>query len=315
LTAFEAALGRLVRSAVVPLFHLVPAFPPAVTGFAMQFLARLFLAFACLLGGSLAAMADELPKDTSKIESLTPAQARKLVAEFKGGGLGLQGLTTLDADTAKVLAEFKCQLLDLNGLTTLDVATAKALSEFKGACLDLNGLTTLDAAIAKALSDFKGQQLRLNGLTALESDTAKALAEFKGPWLILNGLTTLDSDAAEALAKFKGQLVYVNGLATLDADAAAALAASKKWDGRLPQLTAFESPDSVAIAQALATRKGPLWLPNLKKISPKTLSALIAKEDVQIPVIETLELIQEPDGSVTEDFVIPSRLEERQKEQ
>jgi hypothetical protein len=214
-----------------------------------------------------------------------------LVAEFKGGGLGLQGLTTLDADTAKVLAEFKCQLLDLNGLTTLDVATAKALSEFKGACLDLNGLTTLDAAIAKALSDFKG------------------------PWLILNGLTTLDSDAAEALAKFKGQLVYVNGLATLDADAAAALAASKKWDGRLPQLTAFESPDSVAIAQALATRKGPLWLPNLKKISPKTLSALIAKEDVQIPVIETLELIQEPDGSVTEDFVIPSRLEERQKEQ
>lgn len=63
------------------------------------------------------------------------------------------------------------------------------------------------------------------------------------------------------------------------------------------------------------TRKGPLSLPNLKKISPKTLSALIDKEDVEIPLIETLELIQEPDGSVTEDFIIPKWLEERQKKQ
>jgi hypothetical protein len=56
-------------------------------------------------------------------------------------------------------------------------------------------------------------------------------------------------------------------------------------------------------------------LPNLRKISPKTLAALIANEDVEIPLIETLELIQEPDGSVTEDFIIPKWLEERQEEQ
>jgi len=91
--------------------------------------------------------------------------------------------------------------------------------------------------------------------------------------------------------------------------------AAQKWDGHLPNLTALDTPDSVAIAQALATRKGRLALPNLKKISPKTLSALIEKEDVEIPLIETLELIQEPDGSVTEDFVIPEWLEERQKQQ
>jgi len=73
----------------------------------------------------------------------------------------------------------------------------------------------------------------------------------------------------------------------------------------LTTVTAFDSPDSVDVAQALATRKGPLSLPNLKKISPKTLSALIEKEDIRIPLIENLELIPEPDGSATEDFVIP----------
>ena len=72
---------------------------------------------------------------------------------------------------------------------------------------------------------------------------------------------------------------------------------------------------SSIVAAALATRKGPLRLRNLKKISPKTLTALIQKEDVEIPLIETLELIQEPDGSVTEDFVIPDGIGDRQKRQ
>jgi len=78
--------------------------------------------------------------------------------------------------------------------------------------------------------------------------------------------------------------------------------------GDLSCVTALDSPDAVAFAQALATYKGPLKLPNLKKVSPKTLSALIEKEDIEIPPIDTLELIPEPDGSLTEDFVIPERL-------
>jgi hypothetical protein len=79
----------------------------------------------------------------------------------------------------------------------------------------------------------------------------------------------------------------------------------------LPHITVLDSPDSVAIAKALATWKGPLSLPNLKKISPKTLSALIEKQDIDIPSIEKLELIPEPDGSPTEDFVIPERFQKR----
>ena len=38
------------------------------------------------------------------------------------------------------------------------------------------------------------------------------------------------------------------------------------------------------------------------------------KEDVEIPLVETLELIPEPDGSTTEDFVIPEWLEKLQQQ-
>jgi hypothetical protein len=165
------------------------------------------------------ALADELPKATNQIESLTPEQARAL-AELKGSGQGR---------------------LNLNGLTALDAATAKAL-------------------VVSTVWDGR-----------------------------LPNLTTLDVDIAKTLA-------------TLD-----------KWDGNLSSIVAIESPDSVEIAAALATRKGPLSLPNLKKISPKTLTALIEKEDVKIQLIETLELIQEPDGSPPDDFVIPKGFESRQK--
>ena len=293
------------------------------------------------VGGSRQAVAaevapvDALPADTNQIERLTPEQATALAGSTVGW-VRLPNLTALDAATAKALAEFKGQDLSLNGLTTLDADIAKTLAEFKGNWLRLNGLTTLDADIAKTLAGFKGRYLYLDGLIALDAATAKALAEFKGQLLSLNGLTTLDADIAKTLAEFKGQELFL-GLTSLDADLAKTLAGSTAWDGRVPKLTtldidiaktlaaldkwdgnlssivAIESPDSVEIAAALATRKGPLSLPNLKKISPKTLTALIEKEDVKIPLIETLELIQEPDGSPTEDFMIPKGFESRQK--
>jgi hypothetical protein len=91
--------------------------------------------------------------------------------------------------------------------------------------------------------------------------------------------------------------------------------ASKHFAGRLPGVTAFESPDSVAIAKVLATWRGPLAIPNLKKLSPMTLTALIENQDIEIPLIETLELTPEPDGSPNDDIVIPKWLEDRQEEQ
>ena len=67
-------------------------------------------------------MGDELPADTSAIESLTPEQARRLAADFPGErveitimgsskatffrSLPMNCLKALDADTAKALAGF-----------------------------------------------------------------------------------------------------------------------------------------------------------------------------------------------------------------
>ena len=41
----------------------------------------------------------------------------------------------------------------------------------------------------------------------------------------------------------------------------------------------------------------------------------VTRAAITVLDVETLELIQEPDGSPTEDFVIPEWLEERQKQQ
>ena len=255
------------------------------------------------LGHSLS-LADELPEDTNKIESLTPEQARKLAKEFPG--------VTVEFEIKGFGKPRVPDCLPLNGLKSLDAETARALAGYGKGPLVLSGLTTLDADTAKALAEFKGIRLDLSGLTTLDVYTAKALAEFKGQ-LHLNGLTTFDPDTFKALTELKGDLLPLNGLTTLSAETAKALAAAEKWDGRLLRINALDSPDAVAVAQALATRKGPLKLPNLKKISPKTLSALIEKKDVEIPLIETLELIQEPDGSVTEDFIIPEGFKQRSR--
>jgi hypothetical protein len=75
----------------------------------------------------------------------------------------------------------------------------------------------------------------------------------------------------------------------------------------LPGVTSFDTPDAVEIARILATAQAPLALANLKRISLRTLSALLEREGISIPRIETLELIPEPDGSPNDDFVIPDR--------
>jgi beta-lactamase regulating signal transducer with metallopeptidase domain len=232
---------------------------------------------------------DQVTIVTSRLTALDGETARLLVAS-RGGILGpdTSALVTLDAEAAQVLAASKQWNGNLSKLSRIDADAAKSLAEFAG-FLTLDGLTKLDADTARALAASKCRTLKLGGLTTLDADTAKALSEFKGQSLFLDGLTSLDASTAKALAEFN-----VPGLA-------------------LPGITALDSPDSVAIAEALATRKGPLNLPNLEKISPKTLAALIEKEDVQIPLIETLELIPEPDGSPTEDFVIPEGFRQRQQ--
>lgn len=412
-----------------------------------------FLVLFAVAGAT--ARADELPKDTNSLESLTPQQAQRLAAEFPGvqvefaptrsttiettdrglplcglrsldaetakalaayagelvlGGLSsvdaataealthgkasriyLHGLTELDADTARVLAASKkveawlsrlatlddataaalanfttpdlhldgltaispqvaeslsrsaaCNL-HLNGVKTLSVAEAKALARFgsgrDGTRLLVQGLTELDpetaatlaaskawtgylpqlakldAATAKALTAFAGPQLSLDGIAKLDSETARMLADCKCRVLSLAGLATLDAETARTLVKLRGSALFLGGLTSLDATTAEVLAESTVWIGSLPRITALESRDSVAVARALARHEGVLSINNLKRVSANALMALLEKQDVVIPLIDTIELIPEPDGGPNEDFIIPEGFRARQRQQ
>jgi beta-lactamase regulating signal transducer with metallopeptidase domain len=242
------------------------------------------------------------------LTTLSPDVAREL-ATFSGGGLKLDGVTAIDADTARALAGFHkdgCGAPDRK-----QCAEANSSCPHCTASLSLNGLTTLSEEAARELATFEGQQIGLGGLPALSAAAAAALARFQGETLLLRNARNMPAAALDAIRAFEGSMLIMPSITSLDLDTATTLVASAKWDGQLPGITALDSPDSIAIAQALAKRKGRLNLPNLEKISPKTLAALLEKEDVQLPLIETLELIPEPDGSPTEDFVIPDGFRQR----
>jgi hypothetical protein len=216
-------------------------------------------------------------------------------------------LTAAEA-TKLAAADHDLCLFGLSGLSP-DVAAA---FEPHRHVLRGPGVVTIDAGAATALANHAGP-LELPDLRSLVSvPLARKLAEREGSFAPLF-VAEITAEIVAALDDTQGWTGVLPALAVLTPEVAAALAASKKWNGQLPGLTAFEAADSVAVAKALATRKGPLALPNLKKISPKTLTALVEKQAIEIPRVETLELIAETDGSATEDFVIPKWLEERQQ--
>lgn len=281
--------------------------------------------------------------DTLTILGLTAleADAAAALVGFQGKILSLHNLKTLDADVARTLANLKVWDGYLQ-LEALDATTAAGL--VAGTSWNGRAACRIDEATARVLARHTGDELSLN-LATLSPETAEALAAFTGKKLEIIALNTLDAATIKALAAFKGREVNLPHIATLDDDAVAALGASaghclvmsrspafQKIAAAetltpdvlqlvcataaavtLPKITAFDGPDSVAIAQALAAKKGPLALPNLKKLSPKTLTALIGKEDIEIPLIGTLELIPEPDGGPTDDVVLPEGYEERQR--
>ena len=273
---------------------------------------------------------------------LTPEFAslvRKCVAS--GQPLQLKDLATLDGPdgiaVARVLATMPGPLA-LHGLTTVSTEVAAALAEYKGPALSLAGLTSLPAETAAALARCRTWDGNLATLRTLPVETARALAGHRGQQLVLAGLTTITPEAIEALAAYDGGRLYLRiqpltpdlvrtlaackawqptteTLATLTTEAARVLSDMPQWNGNLQGITAIDTPDAVEIARILARRQGPVSLHGLKRISPRTLLALIEKEDVFVPLVESLELIPEPDGSPTDDIVLPERFLERQEQQ
>ena len=242
------------------------------------------------------------------------ASTAATLATYRGRGLKLGGFEGLSIDAARGLAAFKGGDLSLKGPQLPSADVIEAIAAFKGRWLWLSGSTTLSAPQARALAQFKGQLLGIDTLPTLTVDAAQALAEFQGKELMLDGLTTLDAGTAQALAAFKGE-VRLMGLKSFSLETARMLYERRpqKELGTMYSITALDTPDAEQVARYLAGCEGQLLLPQLEKISPKALNALLAKQDIILPPIDSLELIPEPDGSPTVKVVIPEGFEERQK--
>jgi hypothetical protein len=245
------------------------------------------------------------------------------------GDLGL-ALPEIPADTAAALAKHRGDLhLALKtlesrplaaklarqrspGLTTLTSLSVEAARELarREADLDLSGLRRLPAGVAGELAACK-VGVRLAGL---ESVTAADLAALGAAHVYLDGriLATSDDETRAALLAQRTLHFDYRRLTTLTPEIARAIVArEKRLD--LAGITSFAFPQAVEVAAVLARFPGPLALPGLKSISANALSALIRKEDVEIPLLETLEIMPEPDGVPSEDIVVPPGFAERQE--
>ena len=133
----------------------------------MRFLIAAVLVLSCSL-----CLAEDFPKNTYEIKSLTAEQAAELVA-VKKGSLFLPGLTSIDKDVTQELAKIKGELY-LGGLTSIDKDVAQELGKFEGLWLHLRGLTSIDKDVAHELAKVK-RNLFLNGLTSIDKDVLKIL--------------------------------------------------------------------------------------------------------------------------------------------
>ena len=84
------------------------------------------------------------------------------------------GLTSINKNVAYELSHFSGDKLELNGLTTLDQDSANELAYFSGKLI-LNGVKTLDKDSAQALSKFQGTAIELRGIESLDDDTHSIL--------------------------------------------------------------------------------------------------------------------------------------------
>lgn len=262
------------------------------------------------------------------IRSLPPDVARALVRT--PGSLGLDGLESVSPEVAEILAHrtgglsvgrlrevSHPALLDrlvkrdgLRGVRTLPDDVFTTIAAMPGD-RTLDGLQTLSDRQAELLGRHEGT-LSLNGLTTLSDEAARSLLGHRGP-LKLAGLRDVSNQTLDLILQHEHLgPAWSASLHSLSPKLARGLVASRHWDGNLAGITAFESRDSVEIAEILSKRQGPLRLPRLKRVSPRTLSALLDTHHVEVPAVQALELIPEPDGGANDDFVVPKSVEERQ---
>jgi tetratricopeptide (TPR) repeat protein len=144
---------------------------------------------------------------TLMLAGLESAEPRVLAALAKHDGhLSLPGLKTLSRDGALSLSGHSGGTLALDGLASLDVETAEQLANHQGT-LSLNGLESLSTDAATALCK-SNNSLSLNGLVQLSDDLAEIFARRNAP-VFLQGVRKASEAAVYSLATKPGALSAV----------------------------------------------------------------------------------------------------------
>jgi hypothetical protein len=300
---------------------------PAI-GIHVEDLTRLSLAAARAL-----AARENCGLQFQRLAELSPEVATALVTD-NTDWLAFGGLKTLSPDLAKILARHRSDL-QFSGLETLDREAALALADHTGSLMV--GLRRIGPDLARALARHRGPLL-LDLLTGLDAATAAALVG--GPEMIsFNSLRTIDADTAQALAAHDG-IVALNCLESLPPEVAEPLFADRPAPGgdrrpdvqlNLDLLTGltprlaealvrragdqadtgaeFSFPavarlDSPAVADALAATRVRLAIPVLRQASPEVLGRLRTNPLIELPALDTIELLPNSDGS-NDDFAVP----------
>jgi hypothetical protein len=242
----------------------------------------------------------------------------EILAEFKGD-LEFPRLETLSLETAKAIAEHGEVVrmgsetvgpdLDL-GTARLTPTAAEALLAHDGP-LSLNRLKKLEPGVGDILAKHRFEV----GLVLDEIDSAplarKLLSEPNGPASVcclrtmspeiaaeyarrpvgfyLERLDTLSVEASRELAK--GDLpITLPAVTKISPELATALT-DRVRPVYLSGIKALDGPDAVAVAEALASTRGPIWMDSLERVSAPALAALRKKDTIRLPPEEELTIV------------------------
>jgi hypothetical protein len=156
------------------------------------------------------------------------------------------------------------------------------------------GLEEIDSvALARMLFRGPNRPVALDNLKSLSPEIARELVDSGAP-VSLHRLETLSPEAARELAKNKHDMIF-RGLKALAPATAVALTDRKntKFGVHLDGVTALDGPDAVAIAEALASTPGVVYLTYLERVSAKALAVLRTKPAIHLPPDDKLTIVPE----------------------
>lgn len=233
------------------------------------------------------------------------SEAAKALASNEAVSLTLNGLVSLDPDSARALSAVNGTLV-LRGLSTVSPEAAQALGAKRGlGVLDLSGVTTVPPELSEAFGEICVAHLGLNGVERLTPELARALSGVRVGALSLNGLKSLSPEIAAALLTEDAPCsLSLKGLSSIDKGTAAELVRAPRWDGHLPNLKSTRTRDAIEIAQELAKTKGRVAMPSLARVSARTYLTLVQNPRVELPPVEAITFIPEPDGRPADMRVI-----------